>query len=87
MASAYLCGTTSQQEASVHAVAFLMAVFKQTSDVITELRTSHPEGMDYTRIVDLFNKYMSEGMSFDSHGDKRRTFYDKVDSAARKVRL
>ena len=66
---------------------FLRAVFKEASKVITELRTSLPEGMDcHDQIVDLFSKHMSEGMTCDEHGDKRQSFYDNVFSGARKVR-
>ncbi len=80
----YLSGTTSQEEARVHAVAFLRAVFKETSNLITELRN---EGMrSHDQIVDSFSTYMSEGMTCDWHGDKRQSFYDKVNSGASKVR-
>jgi hypothetical protein len=77
---AYISGTTTQEEARVHAIAFLKAVFKEASKLITKLRKRHAE------IPGLFSEYMSEGMTFNSHGDKRRSFYDKVDLSARKVR-
>jgi hypothetical protein len=81
-------GTTSQQEACVHAVAYLRGVFKEASQLtITELRKPFPEGMDcHNQIVDLFSKNMSEGMSWESHGDKRLSFYDEVHSGASQVR-
>ena len=73
--------------ALVHAVAFLRAVFEQASKLIIELRKPLPEGIGrHDRIVDLFSKHMSEGMRWGSHGDKRLSFYDKVDSGASKVR-
>ncbi|KAK2467168.1 hypothetical protein APHAL10511_000717 [Amanita phalloides] len=83
-ARAYLSGTTSQMEARVHAEAFLRAVFKEASNLITKLRKTLPKHMD-NQIVDLFSKYMSEGMSWNSHGDKRQSFYDKVVLAAVKL--
>ncbi|KAK2463741.1 hypothetical protein APHAL10511_004234 [Amanita phalloides] len=82
-AHVYLSGTTEQQEARVHAVAFLRAVFKEASKLITELREPLPKGTDcHDQIVDSFSKYMSEGMRWDSHGAKRRSFYEKVKSGA-----
>lgn len=71
----------------MHAVAFLRAVFKEASQLIAELRKPFPEGVDcHNQIVNLFSKHMSEGMKWGSHGDKRRSFYDKVHSAASQVR-
>ncbi|KIL64218.1 hypothetical protein M378DRAFT_628828 [Amanita muscaria Koide BX008] len=79
----YLTRATSQEEARVHAVAFLRAVFKEASKLITEFRESLPEGMGgHDQIVDLFSKYMSKGMTWDSHGDQRQSFYDNVGSGA-----
>ncbi|KAM6499175.1 hypothetical protein JOM56_004683 [Amanita muscaria] len=82
-AYAYLTGTTSQEEARVHAVAFLRAVFKEASKLITMFRESLPEGMGgHDQIVDLFSKYMSKDMTWDSHGDQRQSFYNNVGSGA-----
>jgi hypothetical protein len=77
----------SPEDSRVHAIAFLRAVFKEASKLITELRKPLPQDMDcHGQIVDLFSKYMSEGMNTESHGDNRRSFYDKVLLGASKVR-
>lgn len=70
-------------DARVHAVAFLRAVFNEASKVITNLRV---EGVDHHQTVNLFSKYMSEGMNCESHGKNRRSFYDNVVSGASQVR-
>ncbi|KAF8347959.1 hypothetical protein F5887DRAFT_672674 [Amanita rubescens] len=82
----YLSWRVSPEDSRVRAAAFLRAVFKEASKLITELRKPLPEGTDcHDQIVDLFSKYMSEGMRWESHGDKRRSFYDKVHSGASKL--
>ena len=83
-ARAYLSWTTSQQEARVHAVAFLRAVFQVASELITDLRRVGKNS--HEQIVDSFRKHMSDGMKWGSHGAQRLSFYDKVDSGAREVR-
>ena len=66
--------------ARVHAVAFLESVFNEASKDITNLRV---EGLDrHNQTVNLFSKYMSEGMNCGSHGENRLSFYDNVVSGA-----